>query len=118
MARRGGRRTAPRRNVQELATVLHGINLAGDIVRVHVYTKGRDVRLSGPRLRSFPVPGQNSGNVDGWKGEAALRWDLSNVIDIAPGSFLEKETLGELERIAAERKKHLSDWAKTHGEVK
>jgi hypothetical protein len=81
---------------------IYGINRTGQVVRISVYQKGKDVRLSGPH-GSHPVHQSNISNMDGWTREAALVWSLTDIIDI-PISLINspdmKEKLDELRNTA------------------
>ena len=73
---------APQKIVhEELMAAIYGITKRGDVAHISVYAKGKAVRLLGPR-RTVSVSMPNRANIDGWKREAALVWDLTHLIDI------------------------------------
>jgi len=102
---RGRARTAAKGNAEKIVCCLYGINRQYEVVRISVYVRGPDVRLSGPN-GSHPVHASNKRTIDGWKREAALVWHLSNVKDVPDflfGSGSEKRVYEELRGIARER---------------
>jgi hypothetical protein len=92
-------------NLEQLICCLYGINPKHEIARIGVYVKDGDVRLSGPN-GSHPVDVSNTRTVDGWKREAALVWNLSDLMDVPHfllGSGTDKAVQEELKRIAGKR---------------
>jgi hypothetical protein len=59
-------------------------------MRIAVYVKGKSVRLSGPH-GSHNVHASNEQTLDGWKREAALVWNLTDIEDV-PRMLLNTET--------------------------
>jgi hypothetical protein len=67
-----------RKNIEELSCYLYGINRKFEVVSIVVYVKGKSVRLSGPH-GSHHVHPSNERGYDGWKREAALVWNLTDI---------------------------------------
>ena len=80
--------------------MIYGINLRGELIRVSAYQKGSDVRLSGPH-GSHSVHSSNSGNIDGWKREAELAWNMNDAIDIPVRSLDTDYAKSEVEALRA-----------------
>src|SRR5262249_19216898 len=94
-----------KQNVEQLICCLYGINPKHEIARIGVYVKDGDVRLSGPN-GSHSIDASNSRTIDGWKREAAVVWNLSNLTDVPHfllGSGTDKAVQEELKRIARKR---------------
>jgi hypothetical protein len=66
---------------EELMAAIYGISRRGDVMHISVYAQGKAVRLLGPRL-TVSVSTPNRANIDGWKREAALVWDLTHLMGI------------------------------------
>jgi hypothetical protein len=112
MARRGGRRS--KRITQppnQIAAVIYGLRRNGDIARISAYQLKDGVRLSGPNFSKI-VHGSNDDSIEGWKREAVLLWDLTDVYDAHPmfaNSEHEKEKYAALEAKGAQRKRQLAE---------
>ncbi len=82
----------------------------GDIARISAYQLKDGVRLSGPN-GSHIVHASNDRTIEGWRREAALVWNLTNVYDVLP--IFENDEHGrqqyeELKAKSAERKHQLA----------
>jgi hypothetical protein len=90
--------------------VIFGLRENGDIVRVTAYQLKDGVRLSGPNAPHI-VHASNARSIEGWCGEAALVWRLTQTYHIMPeheNGEHEKELYAELEAKSAERKRQLA----------
>jgi len=101
-------RSRSRSNAERMVATIYGIRVNGDVTRIAVYMKGRDVRLSGPH-GSHNVHTSNVRDMGGWKSEATMVWNLVETIGfpLLPGgeTEIEKRQVAALEARAAERKK-------------
>lgn len=98
---------------ENMSCYIYGINQKSDVVTIAVYTKGRSVRLSGPN-GSKPVHGSNARNVEGWKREAGLVWNLTDLIDVPVMLFntdKDRRAFEGPKQIAEKRKKIISQSA-------
>lgn len=113
MARRGARARRITRPTNQCVAVIFGLKQdTGDIVRISAYERKDGVRLLGPH-GSHSVHSSNLGSIDGWRREAALVWDLTEVYDVLPqyqhGEH-ERQLYAELQAKSAERKRQLADY--------
>jgi hypothetical protein len=56
----------------------------GDAIVIHVYKKGRSVRLSPGMSRSHLAHPSNEGSSEGWMREAVLVWNLTDAYEEHP----------------------------------
>lgn len=79
MARKTRKSTA-----EQLVSRICGLKPNGDAISIHVYKKGRSVRLSSGMSGSHLVHPSNEGSSEGWMREAVLVWRLTDVYDEHP----------------------------------
>jgi hypothetical protein len=104
-----------KRGAEEIIGCILGMTRDGDVVRVSVYQKGRDIRLSRPHRPNHWVDQSNIGSSEGWQNEASEVWDLTHMSYlplILFNSEIEKVKLQELNAAAATRKERLEEHAK------
>jgi hypothetical protein len=97
---------------EELKAVIYGMRRSdGEIARISAYKKGKSVRLSGPHDSKIVNP-SNEGSIEGWRREAALVWNLSDVYDEHPlyeNAERAKQRLDELKAKGEQRKRELAE---------
>jgi hypothetical protein len=103
MLRGRSRGNAKKSTREEMMAAIYGINKHGDVVHISAYVKGSDVRLAGPH-GSEPVHFSNRADIDGWKREAALKWGLTNVIDIPRVLFQSDTEKTKVEKLRVQAK--------------
>ena len=89
---------------------LNGLRENGEAVRIAVYRRANSVHLSGPHGSHVVHPSREA-NIEGWKLEASLVWNLTDVYDTHPMSInsrREKEKFELLKARGAERKRVLA----------
>jgi hypothetical protein len=69
---------------EQLASRICGLKPNGDTIMIHVYKKGRSVRLSSGMSGSHLVHPSNEGSSEGWMREARLVWNLTDMYDEHP----------------------------------
>jgi hypothetical protein len=99
--------------VEELSCYFYGINREHKVVSVAVYVKGKSVRLSGPHGSHLVHP-SNERSHEGWKREAGLVWNLSDIVGVPRvliGSESDKKQFARIKEEAQARKRKAEEFA-------
>jgi hypothetical protein len=102
-------RNPRKRNVHEPSCYLYGIDRKFEVMIIAVYVRGKAVRLSG-RHGTHLVHPSNEKSLEGWKREAALMWNLTDIVDVPRvllNSEIDKRKLKELKETADQRKQEM-----------
>jgi len=101
---------------EELVCYIYGIDKNHEVKSIVVYKTEKSVRLLGPH-GSHHVHSSNLGSLEGWKREAALVWNITDIVDVprlAINSDSDKTTYERLKQKADERKRFAEEHAAKH----
>jgi len=83
---------------EDLARYICGINKDYEIMTIGVFRKGNAVRLLGPD-GSHLVHSSNNNDIDGYKREAELVWNLTDVFDVARDKLNSEEVIAKIAQL-------------------